>query len=105
MTAVIIGLGRGNTRFVLKVRQIVLYSLTMTCVHFKFFGGLFSYCASFSEKSDTISACFIQACKLLIFNLLINDFILFVGRFVKFSFFLGEERFQVRHPCDANVNI
>ena len=106
MKAVIMGLTRGNTHFVLKVWQNILYSLTMTCVYFNLYEFLlfFSYCSSFSEKSSTFSTRFSPACKLLIFNVIINDFILFVGRFVKFSFYLGEERFQFCHPCDVNVN-
>lgn len=78
-----------------------MYTLNL----YEFFGGVFSCCASFSEKRDTISVRFSQAYKLHIFNLIINDFILFVGRFVKFSFYFGEERYQVHQPCDANVNI
>lgn len=40
---------------------------------------------------------------MLIFSIIINEFILFVGRFLKLSFYVGEEKFQVRRPCDANI--
>lgn len=40
---------------------------------------------------------------MLIFSIIINEFILFVGRFLKLSFYVDEEKFQVRRPSDANI--
>ena len=68
---------------------------------------LFVYCGTFIKDDKRQNFCaFLPGLQITyFFNLIINEFILFVGWFVKFSFYLGEERLQVRLPCDANFII